>query len=309
MKKVVLASLLVVSGAVLSESFAFAQQSASGVVQMSQAESAEYNYANTQTTEAGKAAAFEAYIKAYPNSAVKEDVLNQILFADSQIGDQEATLNAADRLLAIDPHNLRALAFEVYYRRADADKMTDSAAKQAALDKVAQYALKGMNAPKPMDVSDADFATLKAKTTPIFESAIADDNLMQKDNAEAQAHTLAGVLAAAPETIGPAPAKYQTPFLVASVSPIAGNDECGLIVATNGMLYNLAADTRNSDFAGCSRLPSLHSLAWGRVRHSRVATFLRESNTADVASDYVDLIGYGTFIITSADAIGPDWGQ
>ncbi len=185
MKKVVLASLLAVAGAVPSASLAYAQQPASGGIQMSQAEYAAYNSANTQTTAAGKAAAFEAYLKAYPNSAVKEDVLNQILFADSQIGDQAATLNAADRLLAINPNNLRALTFEVYYRRADADKMTDPAAKQAALDKVAQYAQQGVNAAKPKDMSDADFAALKAKTDPTFLSAIADDYLAKKDNANA----------------------------------------------------------------------------------------------------------------------------
>ena len=185
MKKVVLASLLPVAGAVPSASLAYAQQPASGGIQMSQAEYAAYNSANTQTTAAGKAAAFEAYLKAYPNSAVKEDVLNQILFADSQIGDQAATLSAADRLLAINPNNLRALTFEVYYRRADADKMTDPAAKQAALDKVAQYAQQGVNAAKPKDMSDADFAALKAKTDPTFLSAIADDDLAKKDNADA----------------------------------------------------------------------------------------------------------------------------
>jgi hypothetical protein len=116
---------------------------------------------------------------------VKEDVLNQILFADSQVGDQAATLNAADRLLAINPNNLRALTFEVYYRRADADKMTDPAAKQAALDKVAQYAQQGVNAAKPKDMSDADFAALKEKTDPTFLSAIADDDIAKKDNAGA----------------------------------------------------------------------------------------------------------------------------
>lgn len=187
MKKVVLASLLAVAGAVPA-SLPFAQQPApaggSGVT-MSQAEYAAYNNANTQTTAAGKAAAFEAYLKAYPNSAVKQDVLSQILFADSQTGDQAATLNAADRLLAIDPNNLRALTFEVYYRRADADKMTDPAAKVAALDKVAAYAQQGLDAAKPKEMADADFAKLKAATAPTFESAIADDDLAKKDNAAA----------------------------------------------------------------------------------------------------------------------------
>ncbi len=185
MKKVVLASLLAVAGAVPFASLAYSQQASSGGIQMSQDEYAAYNKANTETTAAGKAAAFEAYLKAYPNSAVKVDVLNQILFADSQTGDQAATLSAADRLLAIDPNNLRALTFEVYYGRADADKLTDPAAKQAALDKVAAFAQRGLNATKPKDVSDADFAKTKSAADPIFLSAIADADLAKKDNADA----------------------------------------------------------------------------------------------------------------------------
>jgi hypothetical protein len=185
MKKVVLASLLAVAGAVPSASLAFAQQPAASGVTMSQDEYAAYNNANTQTTAAAKAAAFEAYLKAYPNSSVKVDVLNQILFADSQTGDQAATLAAADRLLAVDPNNVRALVIEVYYRRADADKMTDPAAKQAALDKVATFAQQGMNATKPKDMSDADFAKQEALAAPTFDSAIADDDLAKKDNASA----------------------------------------------------------------------------------------------------------------------------
>jgi hypothetical protein len=34
-------------------------------------------------------------------------------------------------------------------------------------------------------MSDADFATLKSKTDPTFESAIADDDIAKKDNADA----------------------------------------------------------------------------------------------------------------------------
>ena len=134
MKKVVLASLLAVAGA--SASLAFSQQpaAASGQIQMSQDEYKVYNECTTAAAGAAKATACEAYLKAYPNSAVKQDVLSQILFADSQTGDQAATLSAADRLLALDPSNLRALTFEVYYRRQDADKLTDPAAKVAALE-------------------------------------------------------------------------------------------------------------------------------------------------------------------------------
>ena len=191
MKKVVLASLLAVAGA--SASLVFAQQpapaagqtAAGGQVQMSQDEYKVYNDCTTATTPAAKAPACEAYLKAYPNSAVKQDVLSQILFADSQTGDQAATLSAADRLLALDPSNLRALTFEVFYRRADADKLTDPAAKTAALDKVAAFAQQGLNATMPKGTTQDEFDKLKKATMPTFESAIADDDMAKKDNAGA----------------------------------------------------------------------------------------------------------------------------
>src|SRR6202012_4598319 len=129
--------------------------------------------------------ACEDYLKAFPNSVVKADVLNQLLYAYSQTGDQAKTLDAADRVLAVDPQNLRALTMEVYYRRADAEKLTDPTAKAAALDKVATYAQTGLNATKPKDMSDADFNALKAAAQPTFESAIAADDLAKKDNAGA----------------------------------------------------------------------------------------------------------------------------
>ncbi len=188
MKKVVLASLLAVAGAVptaLMAQAAAAPAACGASVQMSEDEYASYNNANTQTAPAAKVAAFEAYLKAYPASCVKVEVLSQILNADSQLGDQAATLNAADRLLAIDPSNLRALTFEVYFRRADADKLTDVAAKTAALDKVAAYAQQGLSATKPAATSDDDWKKLKAVAVPFFLSAEADDDLTKKDNADA----------------------------------------------------------------------------------------------------------------------------
>jgi hypothetical protein len=183
MKKVLLASLLTIACAMTLTPMLKAQGSG---VQMSADEYKVYNAANTlpATTPAEamtKGQAFEAYLKAYPNSAVKTDVLNQILFAYSQTGDEGKTLGAADALLAVDPNNLRALTFEVYYRKADADKLTDATAKAAALDTVAGYAHKGLNAAKPADTDQKTFDDLKAKTESTFESAIADDDLAKKD--------------------------------------------------------------------------------------------------------------------------------
>ncbi|MDE1155545.1 MAG: hypothetical protein PW735_07405 [Acidobacteriaceae bacterium] len=210
MKKVVLASLLSFATAAPMVSFAQdaqqpAQQQGGGQVQMSQEEYAAYNNANTQTAPAAKAAAFEAYLKQYPNSAVKAEVLNQLLFAYNQAGDQANTVATADRVLALDPQNVRALTLEVYYRRADADKMTDPTAKSAALDKVAQFAQTGLNATKPKDMSDDDFAKLKKATLPTFESAIADAALAKKDNATAITAIKAELAADPDDTTKPSP--------------------------------------------------------------------------------------------------------
>jgi hypothetical protein len=172
---------------------------------MSQEEYAKYNACATATAPAAKIPACEDYLKAFPNSVVKSDVLNQLLYAYNQTGDEAKTLDAADRLLAVDPQNIRALTLEVYYRRTDAEKLTDPAAKAAALDKVATYAQTGLSATKPKDVAQADFDALKAAAQPTFESAIAADDLAKKDNAGAITALKTEVDAHEPDTEKPSP--------------------------------------------------------------------------------------------------------
>ncbi len=190
MKKVVLASLLTVAAAGPLAYIGFAQaaapaQAAGGQVQMSAEEYAAYNNANTQGTPAAKAAAFEAYLKAYPQTAVKADVLQQLLFAYSQSQDSAKALDAADRLLQVDPNNFRAYVFEVQLRRTAAEALTDATAKQTGLDAAADFATKGLAAGKPKDMSDADFTTLKTAGYPIFYSAVGTAALNKKDSATA----------------------------------------------------------------------------------------------------------------------------
>jgi hypothetical protein len=194
MKKAVVASLLAVASAASVAGVARAQtqvnlgsnqQSNSGGVQMSPAEYNAYNNAIAQTTPQAKAAALEAYLVAYPQSAVKGSVLEQLMGAYSQIPDPAKTLDAADRLLQVDPNNLRASVLEVYFRRTQAEQTTDAAAKQAGLDKAADYAQKGLAATKPADMSADDFSKLKAGAYPVFYSAIAIAALNKKDAATA----------------------------------------------------------------------------------------------------------------------------
>jgi hypothetical protein len=194
MKKAVVASLLAVASFTGFAGIAVAQgqvdqganaQASSGGVQMSPAEYAAYNNAITQTTPQTKAPALEAYLTAYPQSAVKAATLEQLMLAYSAF-DPQKTIDTADRLLQVDPNNLRALTFEVYFRSQNADKATDPAAKQTDLDSAASFATKGLAVTtKPKDMSDADFAKVKDAATPVFYRAIATAALNKKDAATA----------------------------------------------------------------------------------------------------------------------------
>jgi hypothetical protein len=147
---------------------------------MSPAEYKAYNDAISQTTPQAKAAALESYLTTYPNSAVKASTL-QMLMQTYSAFDPAKTLSTADTLLQVQPNNLAALTFEVYFRKQDADKATDPAAKQAALDAAAGFAQKGLAATKPAEMNDADFQKLKTSVTPGFYGAIAADAANKKD--------------------------------------------------------------------------------------------------------------------------------
>jgi hypothetical protein len=192
MKKVVLASLLAVAGAAYCWTPAIAQtpvslgQQQSSQVQMSADEYAAYNNAVTQKDPAAKAAAYEAYLKAYPKSAVKADALEQLMLAYNAANEPDKTLDAADRLLAVEPTSFRALVFETLLRETKATSLTDPAAKLAGLNDAAGYAQRGLADPKPAGMDEADFKQLQDQGFPIFYGALATDDLQKKDNVAAE---------------------------------------------------------------------------------------------------------------------------
>ena len=216
MKKFVLPSLLAAAGAAFLSPFALAQDASAGAgagqgqVTLPPDEYNVYQAAEGQQAPVAKVTALKAYLQKYPNSPVKNSVLTDILGAATATQDKAQILDASSALLAVDPQNLRALAFEVYYGKQDADATQDPAAKQAALDKVAAYAQTGLQVDQsstaPKGMSDADFQTLKSRTLPVFSSALAADQVGKKDNASAIA-TIKAELAAVPvaqtQQVGP----------------------------------------------------------------------------------------------------------
>ncbi len=183
MKKSVLASLLALATIFPgSVSMVYGQGAQSGQITIK--DPAEYNdYTNAvgQSTPAAKAAAIETFLTKYPNSVVKNDMLEQLMAAYQQAGDLPKTLSTADRLLASDPGNLRALAISVYIEKSQAATKTTPADAQPILDKAAAQAQTGLSATKSGNMSDADFQKLKTATAPIFDSAIAQDDENKKD--------------------------------------------------------------------------------------------------------------------------------
>jgi hypothetical protein len=183
MKKAFLASVLAaacVSTVAVTPMFAQAAAAAAGP-QLSQEEYTAYNAVITATDPAAKAAAAEAFLTKYPQSTVKSTVLEQALAGYSGANNAPKAIDAADRLLQVDPNNIRALALETALLKAQGDAATAPADKTAAYAKAADAASRGLKATKPAAVADADWAAIQKQVTPYFYSAIGIDALTKKD--------------------------------------------------------------------------------------------------------------------------------
>jgi hypothetical protein len=138
----------------------------------------EYNAwanATSQSSPTAKAEAIEAFLQQYPNSVAKQGMLEALMGAYQASGNAAKTLDAAKRLLQVDPSNLRALTFVVYLEH------QQSNGNQQMLDDAADYGQKGLTAPKDQCMSDADYQKVKDLATPVFYSAIGADDAAKKD--------------------------------------------------------------------------------------------------------------------------------
>jgi len=143
---------------------------------------AEYNAYMSAISSASnpqaEAPALESFVQQYPNTIVKEEALEQLLAAYTKF-DQNKAIDAANRLLQVNPNNIRALVVLTFTARA-----------QNQFSQAAQYAQRGLQAvstmPKPAGMSDADSEKQKNGAVLIFNGAIGMDALQRKDYATAQ---------------------------------------------------------------------------------------------------------------------------
>jgi hypothetical protein len=147
---------------------------------------AEYNAymgAIQQKDPAAQISGLEAYLTQYPNSVMKVAALQTLMQDYQQTNNQQKTIDAATKLVAADPCNVRALALLAFIDRLKAQG-GDPNAKQDLAD-AKKFGQSGLDClpkfTKPDGTSDADFQKMKDQMTGIFNAAIGISALTDKD--------------------------------------------------------------------------------------------------------------------------------
>jgi tetratricopeptide (TPR) repeat protein len=187
MKKLVLASVMALASIVLVPAPTLRAQDTGGTLTIKDpAEFAAYSQATTQSDPKAMAAALEGFLKAYPQSIVKQDVLTRLVGAYQKLGDADDALSAATRLLQVDPNNMEAIVLSVAIKTSQCkkglDPKTGFATDPQPCDDAATLAQKGLITPKAAATSADDWKKQTALAYPIFDSSVAlDDAVSKKD--------------------------------------------------------------------------------------------------------------------------------
>jgi len=181
---------------------------------------AEYNAyvgAIQQKDPAAQISGLEAFLTQYPNSVMKSQALEILMGSYQQKGDPKV-MDAAKRLLTVNPDNAKALVVLAFSERATQ--------KWADAEQHAQHGLEVLPKwTKPDGVSDADFAKQKTQFTAILNSVAGFSALQLKDYANAQKYLRAAVEA------DPNNVENVYPLAIASLPPSTPPDE------VNGLFF------------------------------------------------------------------------
>ena len=185
MKKLVFASVVALVSVGLVASPSLRAQDPGQITIADPAEYNAYQMFSTQTDPKAKAAAGESFLEKYPQSKVKGAVLDSLLDAYQATGDAAKVLDSANKLLQIDPNNLKAILYSVLIKKQQCGKTSDA----TTCDDAAALAQKGLQVPKPAATAEDEWKKLTGAAYPIFHSAIAlDAALAKKDFKTAQDH-------------------------------------------------------------------------------------------------------------------------
>jgi len=150
-----------------------------------------YQMATTQSDPKAKAAALESFLSTYPQSVVKNAVLDQLIDSYQQTGDADKTVGAAGRLLQIDPNNMKAMVISVFIKKNQCARSVDPNTGKSndiqTCDDGAALASKGLQTTKPAGLTDDDWKKQTGIAYPAFHSMMALDAAMKKDFKTAEA--------------------------------------------------------------------------------------------------------------------------
>jgi hypothetical protein len=191
MKKVVFASLMVLTSMSLVTVPSLRAQD-SGTIQIKDpAEFNAYQTAYTQTDPKAKAKALEDFLKAYPQSIVKKAILDMLVDTYQGLKDFPSELTALNRLLQIEPNNAQAIFLSVYIKKGQCGSTSDA----QTCDDAATLAQKGLTVAKPDATSADDWKKQTATAFPMYHSTIAlDDAISKKDFKAAEAEYTAELM-------------------------------------------------------------------------------------------------------------------
>jgi tetratricopeptide (TPR) repeat protein len=198
---------------------------------------AEYNAyvgAVQQSDPGAKVSGLEAFLTQYPNSVMKEDALELLMGAYQGTGNQPKTIETAQKVLAANGCNIRALALLAYTKQAQAVAGQNAPANWAD---AGQYGEKGLacsqTATKPDSISAPDWDKLKTQTAAIFNGAAGLAAFQVKDYAKSEKYLRAALdvdptnlldvydLALADVAAGPAEDDVNGLFFLARASSLA----------------------------------------------------------------------------------------
>jgi len=154
--------------------------------------SAEYNtYQNAfaQKDPQAKASALESFLKAYPQSVVKAQILDSLIDTYQGLGDADKTLTRPHACSQVEPTNMKAIFWSVLIKKSQCGKTVNPETGLALTRRpvmMRQRWPEGPPAPKPAATSPDDWKKLTAGTYPAFHSAIALDDLVSKKDAKAR---------------------------------------------------------------------------------------------------------------------------
>lgn len=186
MKKLVFASVMALAGICLAAAPTLRAQNSGQITIQNPAEYNAYQTATSQTSPQAKASALESFLKTYPQSVVKEAVLNQLIDTYAELNQPDQELSACSRLLQVDPDNMKAIFYSVRIKKDQCSKGIDAttglSSDKQSCDDAAVLAERGLKAPMPKGMAEADWKAMSAVTYPVFHSAIAlDDTASKKD--------------------------------------------------------------------------------------------------------------------------------